>query len=138
MYTREIASRLKILRVQDITADEQAPVAAATKPISSPGSPVKKPAGLGTTDPPGTELSDGSAISERLDPSVYFFADGTSDSVEIVVASHESDDLRRWVIELVGVTGMPRRRTLLVNEESADGTAAAANSVREPDNEPRP
>ncbi len=138
MYAQEITSRLKILRVRDITTDVQAPVAATSKPLSSRSSSVTKPTEVGKTEPPGTEVSDGSTIPERIDQSVYFFADGTSDSVEIVVASHDRDDLRRWAIELVGITGTPRRRTLRVNEESADGTAAAANSVRGPDTEQRP
>ncbi|MSU36697.1 MAG: prepilin-type N-terminal cleavage/methylation domain-containing protein [Pedosphaera sp.] len=137
-YTREIESRVKIVAVRDISSDDQAPVAAAVKPTSFHDSSVPEPAVLGKVESGGTESSDGNTIPERLDRSVFFFADGTSDAVEIVVASREHEDPRKRIIELVGVTGTPRRRGEVLSEEIPHGSTETANPARAPDKERRP
>lgn len=124
-YTQEIGSRVKIIRVQQQFSEAPAPVAGQTNLLSFPGMPAAESAAPEKEQPSVTETSEEMALSERLDQSVFFFADGTSDSVEIVVASQENEDPRKLIIELVGVTGIPRRRAAMPIEESREGNTNA-------------
>lgn len=55
---------------------------------------------------------------------IVFYPDGTGDSAEVVLASRREDDLRRFVVRLVGVTGSVRAR-LVPDPAAADAPASA-------------
>ena len=46
-------------------------------------------------------------------PSIGFFADGSSDSAEIIIASRSEEDTRRIAVRLQGITGSIRRKLIL-------------------------
>jgi type II secretory pathway pseudopilin PulG len=80
--------------------------------------------------PPGSAA--GGASTDRDGPDaaeviVNFYPDGSSDSAELLLASSSTEDLRKIVIQLMGVTGTVRRRRL--EPESDHGADLAANDL---------
>ena len=66
---------------------------------------------------------------------VTFYPDGTGDSVEIVLASRNADDARRFTVRVAGLTGTIRRQavgdaTASQPEPPAPATEAAAEGVK--------
>ena len=66
---------------------------------------------------------------------VTFYPDGTGDSAEIVLASRNADDARRFTVRLAGLTGTIRRQvvgdaTASQPEPPAPATEAAAEGVK--------
>ena len=55
---------------------------------------------------------------------VTFYPDGTGDSVALLLASRSEDDVRRFMVRVVGLTGSIRRQ--LVSDASALETAPPA------------
>lgn len=51
-------------------------------------------------------------------PPIFFYPDGTCDSVEIVISSRDEQDTRQMAVTLVGVTGALRRR--IIEREVSD------------------
>jgi len=47
---------------------------------------------------------------------ITFYADGSSDSAEIILASRESEDDRRLAIRIIGITGTIKRQSFSVGE----------------------
>ncbi len=80
--------------------------------------PVEMPApdSVGGSDGAAGTLDSGN-VSSR--PPILFYADGSSDSVEICLASRELEDHRQLVLSLSGLVGTTRRRWVTL---STDGT----------------
>ena len=71
--------------------------------------------------------SSGSIPGEQLAPafpSITFYPDGSSDSVEIVLVSQDPEDERRISLQLVGLTGSIHRKLLSREASSSEGEAA--------------
>ena len=75
----------------------------------------------------GTVGGDDSAelISSDDFPAITFYPDGTCDSAEVVLASRNSDDDRRFAVRLGGMLGTVTTRTISADQESIDAEAAA-------------
>lgn len=72
-------------------------------------------------------------------PSIAFFADGSSDSAEIIIASRSEEDSRRIAVRLQGITGSIRRK-LIADELNAvePETPAPSATVNEAKVTPAP
>ena len=83
-----------------------------------------------TTGASGENAGDKSTDSAF--PPIAFFADGSSDSVEIILASRSEEDSRRIAVQLQGITGSIRRK-LIADELKAvePETPAQSNTVNE-------
>ena len=57
----------------------------------------------------------GDKSTDAAFPSIAFFADGSSDSAEIIITSRSEEDVRRIAVRLQGITGSIRRK-LIVDE----------------------
>ena len=83
-----------------------------------------------TTGASGENAGDKS--TDAAFPPIAFFADGSSDSVEIILASRSEEDSRRIAVQLQGITGSIRRK-LIADELKAvePETPAQSNTVNE-------
>ncbi|MBI5799204.1 MAG: hypothetical protein HZA92_00550 [Verrucomicrobia bacterium] len=66
---------------------------------------------------------------------VTFYPDGTGDSVEVVLASRDEEDVRRLMVRMTGLTGIIRRHVIAEAnaaelEPSAPATEAAAEGLK--------
>ena len=107
-------------------------------------------AGIGTNTPVGTPaLNSAGRIDEAADaldggnaigrPPILFYADGSSDSVEVWLASREPEDHRQLVLSLSGLVGTTRRRWVSVStdgmlETDADDKEKDRDRDRDKDN----
>ena len=102
-------------------ADASAPSTATPSPLAT-----DQPASLNST----TEEPARAALLP-----IKFYPDGTGDSVNVVLASRDEEDLRRFAVRMVGVTGAIRRQLVTDTAASepatsAPATAAAAEALR--------
>ena len=67
-------------------------------------------------------------------PSIAFFADGSSDSAEIIISSRSEEDVRRIAVRLQGITGSIRRKLiadeLKTVEPETPPQSAAVNAAK--------
>ena len=69
--------------------------------------------------------------------SFAFFPDGSSDSAKLLVTSRDPDDQRRFLLELVGLTGATRKKLLdennieILDEESLEAASTTEDSFME-------
>jgi len=78
------------------------------------------------TDAPAAEISLAEPPAATLPSAILFYPDGSSDSVEVILASVDEQDPRRLAVKLSGLTGDVRRRLLTASERDLE-----AESVRE-------
>jgi len=82
------------------------------------------------------EAASGEAASTS---SFAFFPDGSSDSAKLLVTSRDSEDDRRFLLELVGLTGAVRKKLLdennveIPDEESPDAASTDETSFMDPE-----
>ena len=69
-----------------------------------------EPTASGTLVAPNENAGDKS--TDVAFPSIGFFADGSSDSAEIIIASRSEEDSRRIAVRLQGITGSIRRKLI--------------------------
>ncbi len=58
-------------------------------------------------------------------PPIGFFADGSSDSAEIIIASRSEEDGRRFAVQLQGITGSIRRKLIADELKTVEPEAPA-------------
>lgn len=102
-----------LVSIQQVQPGGPGPDAAADAPA-----PVPVP---GAAEPPVAELARGPFSV------VTFYPDGTGDSVEVVLASRSEEDVRRFTVRVVGLTGSIRRQ--LLSDLSASETAPPASAT---------
>jgi type II secretory pathway pseudopilin PulG len=96
-----------------------------------------EPATPGASGDASENAGDNSTVAAF--PSIGFFADGSSDSAEIVIASRSEEDSRRIAVRLQGITGSIRRK-LIADESKAvePETPPQSNTVNEAKVAPAP
>ena len=76
----------------------------------------------------------GDKSTDTAIPSIGFFADGSSDSAEIIIASRSEEDSRRIAVRLQGITGSIRRKLiadeLKTVEPETPAESAAVNDAK--------
>jgi type II secretory pathway pseudopilin PulG len=77
-----------------------------------------RPLGAGTTPAPadatGGSASEGAAAAWFAP--IMFYADGSSDSAEIILATRESEDDRRLAVRIIGITGTIKRHSFNLSD----------------------
>jgi prepilin-type N-terminal cleavage/methylation domain-containing protein len=68
---------------------------------------------------------------------VHFFPDGSSESADIVLGSHDAGETRAVLIRLIGVTGVIRRRLILPEETNGEKEAVEADQSGEAEQTPK-
>ncbi len=83
---------------------------------------------------PGSDAPEGSVSEAPRSPFsvVTFYPDGTGDSVEVVLASRDEEDVRRFTVRLTGLTGNIRRQVAAeVNATETEPPAPATEAAAE-------
>ncbi len=101
-----------LVRVRDVRPF----IFGASETSSLPGSFAAFPLDSGGTN---ALPSGGSNVPAALSP-VVFYPDGSSDSVEIVLAPLDDEDSRQTIVSLSGLTGMLRHRTVILTPEGIE------------------
>ncbi len=73
---------------------------------------------------PGDATAPADDVTRSPMPAVTFYPDGTGDSVQLVLSSLNEEDVRRFSVRVVGLTGAIRRQ--LVGDPTANETAPPA------------
>jgi hypothetical protein len=84
-----------------------------------------RPIGSGTdgTRPPERGLAEIAPSEEQrygFEP-ITFYPDGSSDTAEVLFSARESDDERQAAVQIIGTTGMVRKRAIELVEEGSAG-----------------
>ncbi len=86
-----------------------------------------EPAATGVTNEIAADKSTDAAF-----PSIGFFADGSSDSAEIIISSRSEEDGRRIAVRLQGITGSIRRKLIIDESKTVEPeTPAQPGTVNE-------
>lgn len=114
-FTDRLNELIEVRAVQSVAASSGTP---STYANLAAGAEVAAVASVDSTNAPSGSVNPGFATPW---PPVVFYPDGSSDSVEVWLASRDADDSRQLGVALSGVVGTTRRKWRTLDPNGAVG-----------------